>query len=101
MIGEVADDSGNAGSMKDTVGAIYKEKSQLDHVLLWPDSYIGSMEPVTELMWIYDKDEELVVQKKITYVPGLYKIFDDVLINAVDDKQREAKMDTIKIDIDG
>lgn len=41
-----------------------------------------------------------MVQKDITYVPGLYKIFDEILVNAADNKQRDPKMDCIKIDID-
>ena len=30
----------------------------------------------------------------------MYKIFDEVLVNAADNKQRDKKMDTIRIDID-
>jgi len=33
-------------------------------------------------------------------VPGLYKIFDEILVNAADNKQRDPKMNTIKVDID-
>ena len=41
-----------------------------------------------------------MVQRKITYVPGLYKIFDEIVVNAADNKQRDASMTEIKIDID-
>lgn len=57
----------------------------------------GSVEPVTEQMWVYDKDREMMVQQEIKYVPGLYKIFDEILVNAADNKQRDPKMDCIKI----
>uniref|UniRef100_A0A336LDC4 DNA topoisomerase 2 n=1 Tax=Culicoides sonorensis TaxID=179676 RepID=A0A336LDC4_CULSO len=40
-----------------------------------------------------------MVQREITYVPGLYKIYDEILVNAADNKQRDKKMTTIKIDI--
>ncbi|XP_046987549.1 DNA topoisomerase 2-like [Schistocerca americana] len=83
-----------------SVEKIYQKKSQLEHILLRPDTYIGSVEPVTELMWIFDTEQEMMVQKDITYVPGLYKIFDEILVNAADNKQRDPKMDCIKIDID-
>ena len=33
-------------------------------------------------------------------MPGLYKIFDEILVNAADNKQRDPKMNTIKVDID-
>lgn len=55
------------------------------------------MEPVEELMWVYDKEQEQMVQRTISYVPGLYKIFDEILVNAADNKQRDPKMDCIKI----
>lgn len=51
-------------------------------------------------MWIYDTELEAMVQKEVTYVPGLYKIFDEILVNAADNKQRDPKMDCIKITID-
>lgn len=77
----------------------YQKKSQLEHILLRPDTYIGSVEHVKELMWVYDKESKRMVQRELSYVPGLYKIFDEILVNAADNKQRDAKMDKIKIDI--
>lgn len=50
-------------------------------------------------MWIYDTEKEMMVQKQIEYVPGLYKIFDEILVNAADNKQRDKKMDCIRIEI--
>ena len=62
--------------------------------------FTGSVEKVSELMWVLDKENNKIIQKEVTYVPGLYKIFDEILVNAADNKQRDPKMDTIKIDID-
>uniref|UniRef100_A0A1B6ECC9 DNA topoisomerase 2 n=1 Tax=Clastoptera arizonana TaxID=38151 RepID=A0A1B6ECC9_9HEMI len=78
---------------------MYQKKSQLEHILLRPDTYIGSVEHTTELMWVYDAGLESMVQKEISFVPGLYKIFDEILVNAADNKQRDPKMDCIKITI--
>ncbi|KAG7209142.1 hypothetical protein KM043_015285 [Ampulex compressa] len=100
MSSAVENGGGDSGPKKKTIEGIYQKKSQLEHILLRPDTYIGSVEPVTEIMWIYDREKELMVQKDIKYVPGLYKIFDEILVNAADNKQRDPKMDTIKIDID-
>ncbi|XP_034171791.2 DNA topoisomerase 2 isoform X1 [Osmia lignaria lignaria] len=91
---------GDNAQKKKTIERIYQKKSQLEHILLRPDTYIGSVEPVCELMWIYDKEKECMIQREIKYVPGLYKIFDEILVNAADNKQRDPKMDTIKIEID-
>jgi DNA topoisomerase-2 len=82
-----------------TIEKTYQKKSQLEHILLRPDTYIGSVEKVSELMWVYDSEKDMIVQKQIEYVPGLYKIFDEILVNAADNKQRDKKMDCIKIDI--
>lgn len=41
-----------------------------------------------------------MVKRPISYVPGLYKIFDEILVNAADNKQRDPKMDSVKVTID-
>lgn len=41
-----------------------------------------------------------MVYGPVTYVPGLYKIFDEILVNAADNKQRDPTMDSVKVDID-
>lgn len=48
---------------------------------------------------MYDTEVERIVQRDISYVPGLYKIFDEILVNAADNKQRDPKMNLIKINI--
>jgi hypothetical protein len=62
---------------KKTVEETYQKKSQLEHILLRPDTYVGSVEPITEQMFIYDEVEDAIINKTITYTPGLYKIFDE------------------------
>ncbi|KAK4872667.1 hypothetical protein RN001_014696 [Aquatica leii] len=88
-----------APSSKATIEKTYQKKTQLEHILLRPDTYIGSVEHAEENMWVYDSDKETMIQKQIRYVPGLYKIFDEILVNAADNKQRDKKMDCIKVDI--
>ncbi|KAH9807677.1 histidine kinase-like ATPase, partial [Melampsora americana] len=41
-----------------------------------------------------------MANKEISFVPGLYKIVDEILVNAADNKQRDDKMDTLKVTID-
>ena len=40
-----------------------------------------------------------MVKRDVTFVPGLYKIFDEILVNAADNKQRDASMSMLKVDI--
>ena len=54
---------------------------------------------VIQAMWVYDEGETGMNHREITYVPGFYKIFDEILVNAADNKQRDANMDVIKIEI--
>ncbi len=72
---------------------IYQKKTQIEHILLRPDTYVGSVEMTNVLTWILSEDEERFVQKNIKYCPGLYKIFDEILVNAADNYQRDHRMD--------
>ena len=39
--------------------------SQLEHVLKRPDTYIGSVEPITQPMWVYDQDLKSLVYRYV------------------------------------
>ncbi|PWN44138.1 putative DNA topoisomerase II [Ceraceosorus guamensis] len=79
----------------------YQKLSQLEHVLKRPDTYIGSVEKHEDDLWVYDGTTEgMAYSRKIAYVPGFYKIFDEILVNAADNKVRDPTMDTIKVTID-
>jgi DNA topoisomerase-2 len=41
-----------------------------------------------------------MIYKPIEFVPGLYKIFDEIIVNAADNKVRDQRMNTIKVTID-
>ena len=41
-----------------------------------------------------------MVHRSVNFVPGLYKIFDEILVNAADNKVRDASMNTLKVDVD-
>jgi DNA topoisomerase-2 len=83
-------------SKQGAIEKMYQKKSQLEHILLRPDTYIGSVERISESMWVAEKKEEegnvsyKMVQRDISYVPGLYKIFDEILVNAAGEFHRIA-----------
>ncbi|KAJ2909919.1 DNA topoisomerase 2, partial [Coemansia aciculifera] len=83
-----------------SVEEIYQKKTPIEHILLRPDSYIGSVEPIDEEMWIYDPDTKRMAQRTITYTPGFYKIVDEILVNAADNKARDPTMKRIEVTID-
>ncbi|KAI9452414.1 DNA topoisomerase [Lactarius psammicola] len=89
-----------ASNNKKSASETYTKLSQLEHILKRPDSYIGSVEFVTQHMWTYDSDTKRMVQRDVKYVPGFFKIVDEILVNAADNKINDASMDSLKVDID-
>ena len=72
---------------KKSSGAIedkYKKHELRDHIYELPDTYIGSVESVALDTFVYDESQVAMVKKSITFVPGLYKIFDEIMVNALD-----------------
>ncbi len=58
--------------------------THLEHVLKVPDTYVGSIESTQEEHYVLNEDGTKMVKKNITYTPGEYKIFDEILVNALD-----------------
>jgi DNA topoisomerase-2 len=65
-----------------------------------PDTYIGSVERQTDKMWVYNSTSESMEYRDVSYVPGLYKIFDEILVNAADNKQNDKNMSEIRVTVD-
>ena len=63
----------------------YQQKTDKEHILDNPDTYIGSIENVSGPMYIYD---EKIIQKDIDYNPALYKLFDEGITNCRDHRVR-------------
>ena len=66
------------------LAAQYQRKTDKQHVLDNPDTYIGSVEKVDSEQWVYNKETDKIVLKSIEYVPGLYKLFDEGVVNCRD-----------------
>ena len=61
----------------------YQKKTDKQHILDNPDTYIGSVETVDANMWVMN-DAGKIVLNQIEYVPGLYKLFDEGIVNCRD-----------------
>lgn len=72
----------------------YRLMSDIEHVLELPDMYIGSRHPQTISTTINGVDTV------VTYSPGLIKLFDEIIINAIDESTRDPTLTTIAITID-
>ena len=86
-------------SRSSVVSRQYQKKSHLEHIKTRPDTYIGSCEKRHEPMWVWHETDKRLEKRTIGYVPGLLKIFDEILVNAADNKQRDPNMKYIKINL--
>ncbi|VDL73776.1 unnamed protein product [Nippostrongylus brasiliensis] len=79
----------------------YERKSPIEHILLRPDTYVGSTALAEDVdAWVVSDDGTKCVQTPVTYSPALLKIFDEILVNAADNKQRDPDMDELRVDVD-
>ena len=77
----------------------YKKLTQYEHILSRPDTYVGSLEFQKERLWVFNSSQNKLELREVNYVPGLFKIFDEILVNAADNYQRDQNMKYIKVDI--
>ena len=61
---------------------IYQKKTDKQHILDNPDTYIGSVENVEGCHWIL-KDNN-IIQQDMEFLPGLFKLFDEGIVNCRD-----------------
>lgn len=75
------------------------EHALREQILLHPDGRIGSTEKRTQKLWVCSMGFD-IEEREVTYVPGLLKIFDEILVYAADNKQRDPTRDTLGVDVD-
>ena len=83
----------------------YSRKTPLEHVLLRPGMYVGPVERLPpNTCWVLEPSTEesfRMVRKEYGLVPALIKIFDEILVNASDNRLRHSKSCTqINVTID-
>jgi len=62
----------------------YQQKTDKEHILDNPDTYIGSVENVDSELYLFENETNKIVQKSVSYIPGLYKLFDEGIVNCRD-----------------
>lgn len=76
----------------------YKSLTDVEHVLLRPGMYIGSVVTETADKYILNKDTNKFELKSVKYNAGFIKLFDEIISNSVDESKREGtKLNTIKV----
>lgn len=72
------------------MAARIRKMDQREHVLTRPGMYVGSVVPDKWTTHVYDSAAGRMMKRELTVVPALYKIFDEVLVNAIDHATRLA-----------
>jgi len=83
------------------IAAQYQKKTQLEHILDIPDTYIGSIEKTDEVLYVFDDKTGKIVRRNIEFIHGFERIFEEILLNAFDQTVRPGTgTDKIKVNID-
>ena len=64
------------------MGESIQKLTHVEHILKRPDSYVGPVSRVAEPYWIHENG--VFEKKTAVYSPALLKIFDEILVNAID-----------------
>ena len=62
----------------------YQKKSDKQHVLDNPNMYIGPVEQVDSNLWLLNETGDKIIEKNTSYIPGLFKLFDEGVVNCRD-----------------
>ena len=68
--------------MDNSLAKTYQKKTDKQHILDNPDTYIGSIENIDTDYWVYKNDK--IVSENIMLIPGLFKLFDEGIVNCRD-----------------
>ena len=81
----------------------YQKMTDQEHILKKPDTYIGTIERTETMEYVMDAavpaaavpaaaaEPALLTRRNITYIPGLYKLFDEGMVNMRDHVVRQAQ----------
>jgi len=75
----------------------YQKLTHIQHILKRPGMYIGTTDKITSKHYIWDEKEEKIKEKEINYSPGMYKIFDEIIVNSYDQTIRDKTVSKIKV----
>lgn len=83
--------------MNKSIEETYIKLSPIEHVLKKPGMYVGDLDFRNENQFVYINNK--IEQKNINWSPGLYKIIDELVVNAYDQSIRDLTLSKINVDI--
>ena len=79
---------------------VYRKKTLYEHIMTRSDTYIGSLEFKEDEFFVLEGNIGKFKKKNLRFVPGLFKIFDEILVNAADNHTRDKSTNIIRVEID-
>ena len=64
----------------------YQQWEHIKHIRELPDTYVGSSIKEEKDLYVFNNNK--IEKKNIEWVPAIYKIFDEIIVNAVDNHTR-------------
>lgn len=92
---------GDQSYLGGTVEDVYLDKDLREHIYSDPDTYAGSIAESTEDMWYMSQSTGRMVRDKLTFRECFYKLYDEILVNALDQKERLSQLQKKNPDIKG
>lgn len=77
----------------------YRKLSDIEHVILRPGMYVGSIKPHDSEVFLLGSDDKFK-KTPVTYNPAFLKIFDEIISNSVDEHKRNSKLNKIEVTVD-
>ena len=93
--------SGGKNKSDISIEETYIKLSPIEHVLKKPGMYVGDLDFRNEKQFIYltNKEQSKIMQMDINWSPGLYKIVDELIVNAYDQSIRDTGLKMISVEI--
>ena len=70
-------------SVEEKLAETYQQKTDIEHILDAPDTYIGPVDSDNIKYWTLDESNNIVYQN-YDFIGGLYKLFDEGIVNCRD-----------------
>jgi DNA topoisomerase-2 len=84
--------------MSKNVEQKYRKLTDVEHVLLRPGMYVGSIKPHDSELFLLGSDNKFK-KTQVTYNPAFLKIFDEIISNSVDEHKRNPKLNKIEVTV--
>ena len=66
----------------------YKKEDLQNHIYNTPDTYVGGCDLIVETLQIFEPSKEKIINKECEYIPALFNIYNEILVNSKDQVTR-------------